>query len=304
MRKFRGPVDDAYVADPFVVRVPGGYVAYGTDPTADDDGAFVVLESTDLSAWRHRGFVLPRDEEIGTDYWAPEVVRADGAYWMYYSAGRGIVGHHIRVARSERPLGPFVDLGLNLTPDEPFAIDAHPFRDRDGRWYLFYARDVLDAQRPGTHLAVAALLDMTRLGPSQSALAPNADWQIYERHRSMYGRELDWHTLEGPSVLRHGGRYHLLFSGGSWEGPGYGVGSAVAAHPLGPWRHVSRTPDVLSGAASGLVGPGHNALLRDPVRGTLVPFHAWDADRTRRQLHLGVLRWKHGLPRVAPLPVA
>jgi beta-xylosidase len=302
MRRFGPPVSDAYVADPFVLRVPGGFVAYGTDPTADAPDAFPTLSSPDLRRWQPSGFVLARDERIGTDYWAPEVVHADGAYWMYYSAGRGIGGHHLRVARSADPLGPFEDLGLNLTPDEPFAIDAHPFRDRDGRWYLYFARDVLDSPRPGTHLAVAPMLSMTSLGDAREALAPNAQWQVYEHDRAMYGRRFDWHTLEGPTVLWHGGRYHLLFSGGSWEGPSYGVGAAVAAHPLGPWRHVARRPVVMSRATTGLIGPGHNSVLTDPVRGPIVPFHAWDAERTRRQLHLGVLRWRRGLPVVAPLP--
>ncbi|WP_208020614.1 hypothetical protein [Labedella phragmitis] len=56
----------------------------------------------------------------------------------------GAESHHIRLAVADDRLGPLRDLDVNLTPDESFAIDAHPFRDHDGRWYLFFARDVLD----------------------------------------------------------------------------------------------------------------------------------------------------------------
>ena len=86
----------------------------------------------------------PAAAELGTDYWAPEVVEADGRFWLYYSVGHGDAGHHLRVAVADHPFGPFRDTGVNLTPHEQFAIDPHPFRDDDGTWYLFYARDVLD----------------------------------------------------------------------------------------------------------------------------------------------------------------
>ena len=124
-----GPVWDGYFADPFVLRLAdGGYVAYGTHPGSDGDRVFEALVSTDLEGWESAGAVLERlPAAFGEDYWAPEVAEAGGAYWMYYSVGRGIEGHHIRVARADAPTGPFEDLGVDLTPDEVFAIDAHPF---------------------------------------------------------------------------------------------------------------------------------------------------------------------------------
>src|SRR3954471_19255092 len=146
------PVWSGYFADPFVLRADEGYVAFGTGH-ADEAGVFGVLTSADLRDWQYAGSGLRRlDPAAGDEYWAPEVVQAEGAFWMYYSVGHGIAGHHIRVARSDTPRGPYEDLGVNLTPDELFAIDPHPFQDTDGTWYLYFARDVLDDPRPGTHL--------------------------------------------------------------------------------------------------------------------------------------------------------
>lgn len=287
-----GPVWGGYFADPFVLRLEGGgYVAYGTHPGSDGDRVFEALVSPDLEAWESAGAVLERlPEAFGDDYWAPEVAEANGAFWMYYSVGRGIDGHHLRVARAESSAGPFRDVGVDLTPDEVFAIDAHPFRDADGRWYLFFARDVLDHGRPGTHLAVAPLAaGMSSLdGPVVPVLAPNADWQLYERDRLIHGRRFDWHTLEGPAVLRRDGRYWLTYSGGAWTGEGYAVGVAVADHPLGPWRHVEQPPLLRSG--DGLRGPGHNSLTVAPDGTDIIAFHSWNADATARQLHLGTLQ--------------
>ncbi|MDF8262956.1 glycoside hydrolase family 43 protein [Luteipulveratus flavus] len=299
----REPVWDGYFADPFLLDTGDGYVAYGSsEPFTDSGSRVTALVSADLVTWHSAGTVLQVDAALGTDVWAPEVVHTDGRYWMYYSVGTGIHGHHLRVATSDGPLGPFVDAGVDLTPHETFAIDPHPFRDVDGTWYLFFARDVLDADRPGTHLAVARMRSMTELEPEVwPVLEPDADWQLYERDRSMYGRRLDWHTLEGPSVTRRGGRYWLFYSGGSWEGPGYGVSYATADQPFGPWRHApTQGPAVLSSASTGLRGPGHSSLLPLPDGSTRISFHAWDSVGTRRQMYIEPLVWGPDGPSVSP----
>ncbi|UNX55608.1 glycoside hydrolase family 43 protein [Georgenia sp. TF02-10] len=286
------PVHDGYLADPFVLRLPDGtYAAYGSGPPPAEAHpgarAFDALWSATLESWEPRGPVLERlPADLGEDYWAPEVAVAEGGYWMYYSVGHGDHGHHLRVARGDGPFGPFRDLGRNLTPEESFAIDAHPFRDDDGRWYLFFARDILDAERPGTHLAVAPMTSMTELGPTTAVLAPNADWQVFQHDRQMYGRRYTWHTLEGPSVVRRHGRYWLTYSGGAWTGPAYAVSWATADHPLGPWRHAPAGTAPLLRTRPGLVGPGHNSLTTAPDGSDVIAFHAWDAAGGKRQMYL------------------
>lgn len=293
---------DGYFADPFVTRTDEGYVALGTRPaTPDSDPGlhFEVLSSPDLTHWSRRGGALVAlDPSMGDEYWAPEVVAAGGQWWMYYSVGHGIAGHHLRVAHSESPYGPYEDVGVDLTPDERFAIDAHPFVDDDGSTYLFYARDVLDAERPGTHLAVGQLEEPTRLGPAQEVLRPYADWQVYERFRPMYDGIYDWHTLEGPSVVRRLGRYWMTFSGGAWTGPGYAVSWAVADHPLGPWHPAPADAAQLLRSDDDLIGPGHNSLVVGPDGRDVIAFHAWDAALTRRELHLRRIDFGADGPRV------
>ncbi|GAA4751470.1 glycoside hydrolase family 43 protein [Amnibacterium soli] len=295
------PAYDGYFADPFLLRTSDGYVAYGSpEPFRGDSASFEALVSTDLRSWNSIGTVFIGDPAVGSDCWAPEVVEADGGWWMYYSAGFGIAGHHVRVARADSPLGPFVDQGVNLTPEETFAIDASPFLDADGTRYLYFARDVLDAERPGTHLAVRRMVSMTELAPETvSVLTPNALWQRYEADREMYGRRGDWYTLEGPTVVRRDDSYVLFYSGGSWEGPDYGVSFASAASALGPWTHASADlPLVLSRALTGQRGPGHNSVLVLEDGTAVIAYHAWDEAGARRQLHIAPLNWHASTPSV------
>lgn len=295
------PVYPFYFADPFVLRVEGAYYAYGTGAAALPDGrAFEVLRSENLRDWVSLGGALERIEPgFGTDYWAPEVALEGGRFYLYYSVGMGDKSHKIRVAVSEKPEGPFRDAGVELTPDEPFAIDSNPFRDGDGSWYLFYAKDFLEGERAGTALAVRRMRRMVELGAeAHTVLRASADWQIYQRSRRMYGKTYDWHTLEGPFVVRRNGLYYCFYSGGNWQEHTYGVGYATAEHPLGPWREPHAGPTVLRTVPGRLIGPGHNSLVRGPDGQDYLIFHAWDAAQTARRMFVERLLWTAEGPRL------
>lgn len=306
---YQNPVWPGYFADPFVLRWGGEYFAYGTGERLEPDcrggaGAFKILRSRDLVAWEPAGAALTVSVDEAQSYWAPEVAEHDGKFYLYYSnapTGRDEL-HRVRVAVAEHPLGPFTDAGAVMPDAEGFCIDANPFRDpKDGRWYLFFAKDFFD-ERTGTGLAVVPLTrDLLRAdGPSRPVLRPNADWQIYERDRSLYGKQWTaWHTVEGPCVVERDGLYYCFYSGGNWQTHGYGVSYAVATHPLGPWTHAEGgEPLVLKQRPGGLLGPGHNSytVAPDGVTGMIV-YHAWDEARTARRMCIDRIVWTVNGPR-------
>jgi beta-xylosidase len=297
---YTNPVYADYFADPFVLRHDGRYWAYGSAP--DASGTFPALTSEDLVRWTPVGDVLePLDGQVG-GYWAPEVAHADGRFYMYFSAGGAEgEGHQLRVAVADEPAGPFHDTGAILDPDDPFTIDAHPFRDDDGTWYLFYARDFLDGDRPGTGVVVDVLRDMQTLARERRVVVRAfADWNLFLANREWYGRRWDaWYTVEGPFVRKRGGRYYCFFSGGAWREPSYGVSYAVADHPLGPW-HVRDTdgPLVLRTVPGKVLGPGHASIVASPRgdRDWLV-YHGWDADARARLMRIDAVEWTDEGPR-------
>ena len=301
---YHNPVWLGYLADPFVFRYSGKYYAYGTgsdegNGRQGDGRVFPVLCSDDLVHWKPLGgSLVPYLSDLSIAYWAPEVAERDGVFYLYYAAnGR------LRVATATHPAGPFVDSGKDLFPEEPFSIDAHPFRDpRDGRWYLFFAKDFFDG-RVGTGIAVAELNDdmVTLKGPSRLVVRATSDWHIYERNRFWYERHWDaWHTVEGPFVVPHDGKYYCLYSGGNWQGPDYGVSYAVADHPLGPYidEWSLAGPAVLKGTPGKVLGPGHNSVVLGPDGKTeFVVYHAWDVAKTARRMCIDPLVWREDGPR-------
>jgi arabinan endo-1,5-alpha-L-arabinosidase len=300
---YSNPVWDGYMADPFVLKHNGEYWAYGTSERNRDGRWFPVLHSTDLAHWEYVGGALePLRDPDSTAYWAPEVVHREGVFYMYYSAADndGDESHRLRLATASHPAGPFRDVGRLLLPEEGFSIDAHPFQDpKDGQWYLFFARDFFD-ERVGTGLAAIPLAAdmMTPLEAPRPVIRPSADWHIFQRDRTIYGRTWDaWHTIEGPYVLYHNGLYYCLYSGGSWQTVDYGMGFGVAEHPLGPYRDEWSVegPAVLRGVPDRVLGPGHASVVRwTDDRTEFLVYHAWDVESTRRRMCIDPLVWVPG----------
>jgi hypothetical protein len=71
--------------------------------------------------------------------------------------------------------------------------------------------------------------------------------------------DLDWegHLIEGPWVTRQRGRYWLFYAGNDFCTPNYGIGVAVADHPLGPYE---KRPEPLLKSTPNWWAPGHASV--------------------------------------------
>ncbi len=77
--------------------------------------------------------------------------------------------------------------------------------------------------------------------------------------RVVLANDLDWegHLIEGPFVTRQDGRYWLFYAGNDFSTPAYGIGVAVADHPLGPYVKQS---EPLLRSTTQWTAPGHASV--------------------------------------------
>ncbi|WP_206680701.1 glycoside hydrolase family 43 protein [Hymenobacter polaris] len=314
-RTYRNPVVARNFPDPFVLRHAGHYYAFGTTGRGrtPDGRVFSLLASDDLVNWRALGGALtPPAGSEEFDFWAPEVVLHQGTFYMYYSRGGGAigatVGHQLYVATSPRPEGPYTEVAALPVADSKFTIDAHAFQDTDGQWYLFYARDFTDSDDgyyPGTGLVVDRLAGMTQLaGQPRTVLRARHAWTLFEANRTMplYGGRTfaQWHTLEGPFVRRHAGKYYCFFSGANFLTDRYGVDYCAADNVLGPYVDSGSDAGarVLHSVPGHVRGPGHHCHVMSPDgRTEYLVYHAWNEAMTERQMCIDPLVWTAQGPR-------
>ena len=254
---YQNPLPIKNIGDPFVLRTKdGSYYCYATSAA---DG-FKAWKSDDLVNWQDLGYVYRRQENSWgvADFWAPEVVYHDGAYFMHYSARWGKnESLRIGVARAESPSGPFVDVFDHPMFDFGYAaIDGHVFIDEDGEKYFYYARDcsenIVDGRHESHLYGVRLNDDLVSFRDLPTLLTvPEQEWEIRSG--------LEWRWNEGPFLVKHQGLYYLMYSANCYVSREYSVGYAVAEHPLGPFHKTTQNP-ILSSSHEKISGPGHNSV--------------------------------------------
>jgi arabinan endo-1,5-alpha-L-arabinosidase len=84
----------------------------------------------------------------------------------------------------------------------------------------------------------------------------------------------DWegHLIEGPFVTSQHGRYWLFYAGNDFSTPAYGIGVAVADHPLGPY---AKQREPLLRSTREWAAPGHASVAPGLSGDPQLFFHAF-----------------------------
>lgn len=218
------------IGDPYVLKHESRYYLYATSAI---NRGFKVWESPNLVDWELKGLALDSYYEKngwGTeDFWAPEVIFYNNKFYMTYSA-RDNDGHlKIALASSKSPLGPFKNIKAPLFDRGLSFIDAHIFIDQDGTPYIYYVKDCSENIINGIHISQIYVQEMSQdllelKGDPVLAIQPSQDWE---------GINDAWQWNEGPFVIKHEGKYYMMYSANCYASPDYSIGYAVAETPLG-----------------------------------------------------------------------
>lgn len=253
---------DVLLADPTILVDGGRYYLYGTSSPSDD--GFDVYVSDNLLTWRPAGKALKKGDAFGSrGFWAPQVVRTDSAYYIFYTADE-----QIAVASSDSPTGPFTNPSLQPIPSDTRRIDPFYFVDDDGTPLLYHVR--LEGENKICVQRISA--DLASTDTTSPATVIQAEPGTWEDTATA-----GWRVAEGPTVMRYGGKYHLFYSANDFRNPDYAVGHAVADTPEGPW---TKSPlPIISRAEIGENGTGHGDVFT-ALDGTLrYVFHVHASDR-------------------------
>lgn len=286
------------IGDPYVLHHGEKYYMYATSSPQ----GFQVWESENMIDWNLKGMALNRNSEgnkWGTgNFWAPEVKYYRGKFYMTYSAKETNDVMKIRIARSDSPLGPFINWSEPFCRKDTFSyIDGSLFTD-DDRVYLFYVRDCSRNVIQGKHVSQIYVTrlneDLTAFeGSPRLILTPDQDWE---------GINKKWMWNEGPFVMKHQGTLYLFYSANVFNSPEYSVGVAMAKSPMGDWKKYSHNPVLKKDTAQRISGPGHCMITTSPDSTEFfMVYHThtfFDKPGGNRNLCIDRLVFEDGIPKV------
>lgn len=244
------PVFPGWYADPEGRIFEGKFWIYPTwSAPYEEQTWFDAFYSDDLVHWTKAARILEMSSISWAwrALWAPSPIERDGRYYYYFAANDiqsddepGGIG----VAMADRPEGPYRDaLGKPLIDkfvNGAQPIDPHVFLDDDGSAYLYYGG--------------WGRCNVVRLNDDMVSIGSFEDGETFKEVTPEQ-------FVEGPCMIKRGGKYYFMWSEGGWGRPDYSVAYAMADSPLGPFHRVGK---ILQQDEAVATSAGHHGVLQIP----------------------------------------
>lgn len=250
-------------ADPTIVRQGANYYLTGTTNTIPQ--GFSMLVSKDLKNWTSTGPLLTEGPQVygNKGFWAPQLYLNGKTWQLAYTANE-----QVAVAESSSLTGPFTQKQVKPVDASEKNIDPFIFTDDDGKTYLYHVRF-----NNGNYLWVAAYDKNTMsIDPStlKQCLGNTEAWENTPDYPAAP-------IMEGPTVIKHKGKYYLFYSANHFMSRDYAVGYAVADSPMGPW-HKPANNRIIHRSIVGENGSGHGDVFADKKGNMFYVYHVHNSN--------------------------
>ena len=237
---------DIRLRDPFILSVPeqGRYCLFGTGWSLPNGPGFMVYESTDLVTFSgpKAAFRPPEGFWSDRDYWAPEVHRYKGKYYMFASFKAKGVCRGTQILSADAPDGPYRPHSKGpVTPKDWECLDGTLFIDKAGRPWMIFCHEWLQVG-DGEMCAIPLRVDLSQADGPPILLfrASQAPW-VVEVGKKRKGTGPTGRVTDGPFLHRTaGGALLMLWSSFGKRGYALAVARSKSGVLRGPWIHESK----------------------------------------------------------------
>jgi GH43 family beta-xylosidase len=282
--------------DPWIVRDGDSYLyCYSID-----GGVAVTRSDSLIGIKRERGAVCyraPKGEMYSEEYWAPELHKIAGRWYIYVAADDGNNDNHRMYclgAKTDDPTGEYEMLGKITDDTDKWAIDGTILPLNGENYFIWsgWEGDVNVAQKLYiAHMKDAVTIDSPRVLISE----PEYEW---EKRCCTGGLPT---INEGPAVLARDGKVYLVYSAsGSWSDE-YCLGmlELVGKDPMNPDSWKKHDGPVFE-KNEYCYGPGHCSFTTSPdgtedwmaYHGNPVSGSGWGG----RRLYIQRIYWENDTP--------
>ena len=231
-------LSDIHLRDPFIlpVREESKYYLYGTGWRLPDGPGFMTYTSRDLKTWEGPFPAFQRPEGFWSDrnYWAPEVHRYKGNYYMLASFKAKNACRGTQILISEKASGPFRSITNGpVTPRDWECLDGTLYIDKAGKPWMVFCHEWVQVG-DGEICAVALSDDLkTTVGkPILLFRASEALWVVE------IGKEPRGRVTDGPFLHRTSdGALLMLWSSFGKDSYKLAVARSESCQITGPWKH-------------------------------------------------------------------
>jgi GH43 family beta-xylosidase len=273
--------EDIRIRDPFILtdKENGCYYMYGTTALLPDklrtSASFSVYKTHDLENFEDPKVIFKGDDSFWADrdFWAPEVHRYNGKYYLFGSLKRDGVCRGTQIFVCDTPDGRFVPLSKEpVTPRDWECLDG-TFWQENGTPYMVFCHEWLQV-KDGEICAMPLAEDLSSAAGKPVMLFRASDNPDVT---SLGSNHPDCYVTDGPFLFTEDGKLKMIWS--SFHQGRYLVleAESESASVLGPWRHLPPRFDF----------DGGHAMLFESLEGQrMISLHAPNQANFERPLFL------------------
>lgn len=261
--------EDIQIRDPYILVDNGVYYMYGTTDKncwSDTASGFLSYKSSDLENWEgpFDAFVPPEGFWADRHFWAPEVYKYNGKYYMFASFKSPERCRGTQVLTSDSPCGPFVPVSeYPVTPSEWECLDGTLHIDADGKPWMVFCREWLQVD-DGEMYAVRLSDDLTQT-VGEPILLFHASEAPWVRGSERPGKVV--FVTDGPFLYTtEKGSLLMIWSSGSEGGYAIGIARSDNSSITGKWSHEENMLFSKNG--------GHGMIFKSTDGRLLVSLHS------------------------------
>ena len=288
--KFTNPICGA--ADPCIVKCPEGkgyWYVYSNNTGIYSEYALTPADFK--HDYLNKIFGAKPGSDYADEFWAPELHRLGGKWYIYFTASSGEAAiHRMYVVSGDDPMKPFGDIKCMGDCDGDNAIDQTVFEYK-GKLYTSFSARVSDHQK-------------LMLGEMASP------WEIKGKPVCISHPEYEWEKAcwpinEGPWAVERGGKLCILFSASAANMDEYctGILTFAGGDIMDPKNWKKHPEPILKGQGN-IQGTGHGMFTKDADGNDWFVFHCnrphdgkvWAA----RFLGLQPVVWIDDIPHFSP----
>jgi len=187
-----------------------------------------VFSTKDMENWTNHGKIFSLNDISWADdrAWAPQCVERDGKFYLYCPVHKRNGGMAIAVGVSDKPTGPFKDIGHPLVDEGDWNdIDPTVYIDDDGQAYLYFGNPELRY--------VLLNKDMVsynkQVGVVKIPMTAESFGKGGQSTGTTYG--------EGPYFYKRNGIYYMVYAAFRPNKGSEHLAYSTATSPKGPWKY-------------------------------------------------------------------
>lgn len=271
---FTNPILDSG-ADPWVTYHEGQY--YYIKSKA---GSIVLMRTKDITDLRNAESKIvwnsPETGDHSKNIWAPEIHNILGNWYVYVAADDGDNRNHRMFVLENTAANPFMGefvlkSKLKTDADDNWAIDGSIF-EHDQQFYFIWS----GWESPKTHggketqnIYIAQMANPWTIASDRVLIStPQHEWERNWEYPGVWHPDAPVYVNEGPQMLAHGDKIHIIYSASGCWTPYYALGMLTMAANANPmdatsWKKAIK-PIFQQSTENKVYGTGHNCFFKSP----------------------------------------